>query len=166
MYLFLLTEFISKPLTYGSYQSIKIPQLECPVYRAPHCHLHEKRDIYKCQKYQKGKIESEFSVTTWISSKLKHNKKGHVVPTLTQFHVCRTSIVKVTFNRNSGECLAPDTHFTAASWKGIPSCPGSVHTSHLSAWTPAQHSVTAESYSNACEKLSKTVISAARNVLC
>ena len=36
-------------------------------------------------------------------------------PTLIQFHIPRTSIVKVTFNKNSGGRLAPDTHFTAAS---------------------------------------------------
>ena len=73
--------------------------------------------------------------------------KGLVLPTLIQFHVHRTSILKVTFNRNSGERLAPDTHFNAASWKGPPACPGSAHTSRLSSWTPAQHSVTAGSYS-------------------
>ena len=76
-----------------------------------------------------------------------HKGKGPVLPTLIQFHVQRTSLVKVTFNRNSGECLAPDTQFTAASWKGTPACPGSAHTFRLSSWTPAQHSVTAGSYS-------------------
>ena len=92
-------------------------------------------------------LKVTFFVTTWISFKLNHNGKGHVLPTLIQFHVRRTSIVKVTFNRNSGERLAPDTHFTAASWKGPPACPGSAHTSRLSSWTPGQHSVTAGSYS-------------------
>ena len=59
---------------------------------------------------------------------------------------------------NSGERLAPDTHFTAASLKRPPICPGSAHASRLSSWTPAQHSVTAASYSNACDKLLKTLI--------
>ena len=89
---------------------------------------------------QKGEIASNFFVTPWISSKLNHNGKGHVLTTLIQFHVCETSIVKVTFNRNSGGRLAPDTHFTAA-------CPESAHTSRLSSWTPALHTETAESYS-------------------
>ena len=107
-----------------------------------------KRDIYHYwQKSQKGEIESKFFVTPLISSKLNHNGKGHVLPTLIQFHVRRTSIVKVTFNKNSGGRLAPDTHFTAASWKRTPACPESAHTSRLSSWTPAQHSVIAGSYS-------------------
>ena len=56
-----------------------------------------KRDIYDYwQKYQKGEIESNFFVTTWISSKLNHNRKGHVLPTLIQFLVHRTSIVTST----------------------------------------------------------------------
>ena len=149
------------------YQSIRILQLVCPIYRAPPAIFFTKSDIYdKWRKYQKGEIESNFFVTTWISSKLNHNGKGHVLPTLIQFHVHRTSIVKVTFNRNSGERLAPDTQFTAASWKGPPACPGSAHTSCLSSWTPAQHSVTAGSYSNACDKLLKTAFLAAGSVLC
>ena len=78
---------------------------------------------------------------------MNHNGKGHVLPTLIQFHVRRINIVKVTFNRNSGGRLAPYTHFTAASCKGLPACPESAHTSCLSSWTPAQHSVTAGSYS-------------------
>ena len=107
-----------------------------------------KRDIYNYwRKSQKGEIESNFFFTPWISSKLNHNGKGPVLSTLIQFHVRRTSIVKVTFNKNSGGHFAPDTHFTATSWKGPPSCPESVHTSRLSSWTPAQHSVTAGSYS-------------------
>ena len=96
---------------------------------------------------KKSEIKSNFFVTPWISSKLNHNRKGHVLPTLIQFHVRRTSIVKVTFNKNSGGRLAPDTHFTAASWKDPPACPESAHTSRLSFRTHAQHSVTAESYS-------------------
>ena len=92
-------------------------------------------------------LKVTFFYTPWISLKLNHNGKGHVPPTLIQFHVHRTSIVKVTFNRNSGERLAPDTQFTAASRKGLRACPGSVPTSCLSSWTPAQHSVTAGSYS-------------------
>ena len=63
------------------------------------------------------KLKVTFFVTPWISSKLNHNGKGHVLPTVIKIHVCGTSIVKVTFNRNSGERLAPDTHFTAASLK-------------------------------------------------
>ena len=43
--------------------------------------------------------------------KLNHNRKEHGLPTLIEFHVH----VKVTFNKNSGECLAPDTNFTEAS---------------------------------------------------
>ena len=62
-----------------------------------------------------GEIESNFFVTPWISSKLNHNGEGHVLPTLIQFHVRRTSIVKVNYNRNSGGRLAPDTHVTAGS---------------------------------------------------
>ena len=85
--------------------------------------------------------------TPWISSNLNHNGKGHVLPTLIQFHVRRTSIVKVTFNKNSGGRLAPETHFTSASRKGPPASPESAHTSRLSSGTPAQHSVTAGSYS-------------------
>ena len=69
------------------------------------------------------------------------------VPTLIQFYVHKTSIVKFTFNKNAGERLAPDTHITAASWKRSPACPGSAHTSCLWFWTLTQHSVTAGSYS-------------------
>ena len=87
---------------------------------------------------------------------MNHNKKGHVLPTLIQFHVHWTSIVKVTFNRNTGECRAPYPHFTAGSWKGPSACPGSGHTFRLSSWTPAQHFVAVGSYSNACNKLVKT----------
>ena len=105
-------------------------------------------------------------VTTWISSKLNHNGKGHVLPTVIQFHVYRTSIVKVIFNRNSGERLAPDTHFTAASLKSPPAFPGSAQTSCFSFSTPVQHSLTAENYSNACYKLLKTIFLAAGSVLC
>ena len=118
------------------------------------------------QNYQRGEFESNFFVTTWISSKLNHNGKGHVLPTLIQFHVHKTSIVKVTFNRNSGERLAQDTQLTAASWKCPPACPGSAHTSRLSSWTPSRHSVTAGSYSNACDKLLKTAFLADVSVLC
>ena len=64
---------------------------------------------------KKVKLKVTFFVTTWISTKLNHNGKGHVLLTLIQFHVRRKSIVKVTFNRNSGKPLAPDTYFTAAS---------------------------------------------------
>ena len=95
------------------YQSIRILQLVCPIYRAPHSHLHDKKGHLR--KSQKGGIESNFFLTPWISSKLNPNAKGHVLPTLIQFHVRRTSIVKVTFNKNSGERLAPDTHITLAS---------------------------------------------------
>ena len=65
------------------YQSIRILQLVCPIYRS-------------------------------------------------QFLVRRTSIVKTTFTRNSGERLAPETHFTAAFWKGPPACSGTAHSSSLS----------------------------------
>ena len=100
-------------------------------------------------------VKLNFFVTTWISSKLNHNEKGHVLPTLIQFHVHRTNNVKVNLKRNSGKCLAPDTQFTVGSWKGPSTCPGLAHTSFLSSWTPAQHCVTAGSYSNACDKLLK-----------
>ena len=49
--------------------------------------------------------------------------------------------------QKSGGCLAPYTYFAEASWKGPPACPESACTSCLSSWTPAQHSVTAGSYS-------------------
>ena len=98
------------------YQSIRILQLVCPIYRAPRSHLHVKKGhLGLVTKVQKKLIESNFFVTPWNSSKLNHNGKGHVLPTLIQFHVRRTDIVKVTFNRNSGGRLATDTHFTAAS---------------------------------------------------
>jgi len=129
------------------YQSIRILQLVCPIYRAPHRQLCDKKGhLQLATKVQKRWNWNLFFVTTWISSKFNLNGKRHVLPTLIQFHVHRTSIVKVTFNRNSGERLAPDTQFTAASWKGPPACPGSAHTSCLSSWTPAQHSVTDVSY--------------------
>ena len=99
------------------YQSIRILQLVCPVYRAPHSHLHDK----------KGHLRLVTKVPKRFSSKLNHKGKGHVLPTLVQFHVRMTSIVKVTFNKNSGGRLAPDTHFTAASWKGSPAYPESAH---------------------------------------
>ena len=108
---------------------------------------------------KKCEIESNFFVTPCISSKLNHNGKEHVLPTLIQFHVNRTSIVKVTFNRNSGGRLAPNTHFTTASLKGPPSCPESAHTSRLSSWTPAQHSVTAGSYSKCMWQATRDSIS-------
>ena len=61
-----------------------------------------KRDINNLwQNYQTDEIESNILVTTWISSKLNNNTEGHVLPTLIQFHVHGTSIVKVTFNRNT-----------------------------------------------------------------
>ena len=124
------------------YQSFRILQLVCPIYRAPHSHLHDKKGHLRLvTKVPKGEIESHF-----FSSKMNHNGKGYVLPNLIQFHVRRTSIVKVTFHRNSGKCLAPDSHFTAASWKGFPACPGSAHISCLSSWTPAQSSVTTGSY--------------------
>ena len=53
------------------------------------------------QNYQTDEIESNILVTTWISSKLNNNTEEHVLPTLIQFHVHGTSIVKVTFNRNT-----------------------------------------------------------------
>ena len=96
---------------------------------------------------------------------MNHNGKGHVLPTLIQFHVHRTSIVKVTFNRNSGERLAPDTQFTAASWKGPPACPGSAHTSCLSSWTPARHSVTDGSYSKCMWQATRDGIFGSRQCL-
>ena len=96
---------------------------------------------------------------------MNHNGKGHVLPTLIQFHVHRTGIVKVTFNRNSGERLAPDTQFTAASWKGPPACPGSAHTSCLSSWTPARHSVTDGSYSKCMWQATRDGIFGSRQCL-
>ena len=48
-----------------------------------------------------GEFISNFFVTSWISTKFNYNKKGHVLPTLIQFHVQRTSIVEFTFNKNS-----------------------------------------------------------------
>ena len=123
-----------------------------------------KRDIW-WQKSQKGEIERNFFVTPWISSKLNDNWKGHVLPTLIQFHVRKTSIVKVTFNKNSGGRLAPDTHCTAASWKGPPACPESAHTSHLSSWTPAQHSVTDGSYSKCMWQATRDGIFGSRQCL-
>ena len=139
------------------YQSIRIIQVVCQIYRAAHCHLLDKKGhLQLVMKVPKREIESNFFVTTWISSKLNHNGKGHVLSTLIQFHVYRKSIIKVIFNRSFGECLAPNTHFTTASWKGPPAYPESAHTSRLSSWTPAQHSVPAGSYSNSCDKLLKT----------
>ena len=91
--------------------------------------------------------------------------KGHVLPTLIQFHVRRTGIVKFTFNRNSGERLAPDTHFTAASWKGPPPCPESAHTSRFTSWTPAKHSVTAGSYSQCMWPATRDSISVSQQCL-
>ena len=99
------------------YQSIRILQLVYPFYRAPQHHLHDKKRTFTIsdKSTKKVKLKVTFFVTTWDSSKLNHNGKGHVLPTLIQFHIPRTSTVKVTFNRNSGERLAPDAHFTAAS---------------------------------------------------
>ena len=142
------------------YQSIKILQLVYPIYRAPHSHLHDKKGHLRLvTKSKRGEIESNFFVTPWISSKLNHNGKGYVLPTLIQFHVCRTSIVEVTFNRNFSGRLAPYTHFTAASWKGPLACPELAHTSRLSSWTPAQHSVTAGSYSKCIWQATRDSIS-------
>ena len=125
-----------------------------------------KRDIYDWwQKFQKGEIESNFFVTPWISSKLNHIGKGHALPTLIKFYVRRTSVVKVTFNRTSGGRLAPDTHFTAASWKGPPDCPESAHTSCLFSWKPAQHSVTAGSYSKCIWQATRENISGSQQCL-
>ena len=109
---------------------------------------------------------TNFFVTPWISFKLNHNGKGHVLPTLIQFHVRRTNIVKVTFNRNSGRRLAPDTHFTAASWKSPPACPESAHTSCLSSWTPTKHFVTVGSYSKCMWQATETAFLWASSVLC
>ena len=117
------------------YQSIRILQLVCPIYRAPHSHLHDKKGHLRlvtkvpkrCNTLDFLQIESQWEGTC-----------------PTHFD---SIIVKFTFNRNSGGRLAPDTHFTAASWKGPPACPESAHTSRLSSWTPAQHSVITGSYS-------------------
>ena len=114
---------------------------------------------------KKVKLKVSFFVSPWISSKLNHNGKGHVLSTLIQFHVHRTSIVKVTFNRNSGERLAPDTHFTAASWKCPPACFESAHTSRVSSWTPAQHSVTAGRYSKCMWQATRDSISGSHQCL-
>ena len=43
------------------YQSIRILQLVCPIYRAPRHPLHDKRNIYDHGwKYQKGEFEGKF----------------------------------------------------------------------------------------------------------
>jgi hypothetical protein len=78
------------------HQSIRILKLVYPIYRAPHSNLHDKKGhLQLMTKSQKGEIEINFFVTPWIFSKLNHNGKGHILPTLIQFHVRRTSIVKV-----------------------------------------------------------------------
>ena len=53
---------------------------------------------------------------------------------------------KSSFNRNSGEHLAPDTHFTAACWKGPSSLSWISSYFFLVILDTAQHSVTARSY--------------------
>ena len=143
-----------------------ILQLVCPIYRAPKGHLHDKKEhLWLVTKVPKGEIESNFFVIPWITSKLNHNGKGYVLPTLIQFHDRRTSIVKVTFNKNSGGRLAPDTHFTTASWKGPLACSESADTSWLSSWTPAQHSLTAGSYSKGMWQATKDSISGSHQCL-
>ena len=118
------------------------------MYQSISHHLHDKKGHYQLvTKVPKRWIWKKLFCYNFGFPKLNHNDNGHVLPNLIQFHGHRTSMVKVTFNRNSGERLAPDTHFTAASWKGPQACCGSAHTSCLSFWTPAQHSVTAGSYS-------------------
>ena len=85
------------------YQSIRILQLVFPISRAPQHHLHDKKGhLQLVTKLPKSLYENNFFVTSRISSKLNHNKKGNVLPTLIQFHDHRTSIVQGTFNRNSG----------------------------------------------------------------
>ena len=145
-------------VTYLS-ESVKFTELPTSIFMT-------KRDIYdQWRKYQKGVIESTFFnldfLPNWITT-------GRAIscPLWFNFINHRTSIVKVTFNRDSGGCLAPDTHFTAVSWKSHPDCPESANFSCLSSWTPAQHSVTAGSYSNACDKLLETVFSAAGRTMC
>ena len=111
------------------------------------------------------KLKVNFFITTWISSKFNHSRKGHVLPTLIQFQVHRKSFVKVIFIRNSGERLEPDTHFNAASWKGPPACPGSFHPSRFLSWTPAQHTVTAGSYSKCTWQATKDSITGSQKCL-
>ena len=146
------------------YQSIRILHLVFLIYRAPQHHLHDKKGHLQLVT-KEGEIESSFFVTTWISSKLNHNGKGHVLPTLIKFHVRRTIIVKVTFNRNSGESLAPNTHLTAAFWKGPLACPGPAHTSRFSFWTLAQPSVTAVGYSKCMWQATRDGIFSSRQCL-
>ena len=50
--------------------------------------------------------------------------------------------------------------------KGPSACLGSAHTSCLSSWTPAKHSVTDGSYLSACDKHLKTAFLATAIVLC
>ena len=119
-----------------------------------------------CQTSTRVPIESNFYNTCPTDMKLNQSGQDMFLPVVIQFGGNPGCNKKVTFNRNSGNRLAPDTHFTAAFWKGRPACPGSAHTSCLSSWTPAQHSLTAGSYSNASDKLLKTAFSAAGSVLC
>ena len=95
VYLSLLTQFSSKS------QPVRVCTNLLGYYN-----FHDKKGHLRLvTKVPKGEIESNFFVTPWISSKLNHNGKGHVLPTLIQFHIRRTSIVKVTLNG----CLALDT---------------------------------------------------------
>ena len=80
------------------YQSIRIPQLVFSNNRAPQHHLHDKKGHLQLATKLPKRF---FFFTSWISSKINRNEKENVLPTLIQFHVHRTGIVEVTFNKNS-----------------------------------------------------------------
>ena len=90
------------------YQSIRILQFVCTINRALHYHLHDKNGPLRLVTKLLYKINLKVTLLLILRffSKMNDNRKGHALPTLIQLHIHMTSIVRATFNRNSGEHLA------------------------------------------------------------